>query len=201
MFDGRLRPLVDATTASMARWLHRRGAGAQSVTLATFALGLCGAVAIALGAPVLGLALLLINRIGDGVDGAVARIEGPTDRGGYFDIVLDFVIYGAVPLAFAVADPARNALAAAFLLAAFLANGVAFLAFAIMAQKRALETHAQGPKAFYFIAGLAEGTETIVAFVLMCLFPEAFAMIAFGFALLCAVSAAARIAWAWKVLS
>jgi hypothetical protein len=38
----------------------------------------------------------------------------------------DFMFYASIPLAFALSDPARNALAAATLIASFLANGGAF---------------------------------------------------------------------------
>jgi phosphatidylglycerophosphate synthase len=200
MLDQRLRPWIDRRTATGARWLRNRGVTADRITLSGLALGLLGAAAIALGQPLLGLALFLLNRLGDGLDGAAARMDCATDRGGYLDIVADFLVYAAVPLAFAVADPARNALTAAVLLAAFIANGVAFLAFAVLAEKRGLETRTQGPKSFYFLAGLAEGFETIVAFALMCIFPEWFAMIAMSFAGLCFVSAVARIAMAWRVL-
>lgn len=200
MLDRRLRPWIDRRTAKGARWLRQHGVTADLITLGGLALGLLGAAAIAIGQPLIGLTLFLLNRLSDGLDGAVARGDGATDRGGYLDIVADFLVYAAVPLAFAIVDPVRNALAAAVLLAAFIANGVAFLAFAILAEKRRLETRAQGPKSFYFLAGLAEGVETIVAFALMCIFPEWFAMIAMGFAGLCFVSASARILMAWRVL-
>ncbi len=55
-----------------------------------------------------------------------------------------------------------------------------------------------GEKSLYFTAGLAEATETIVVFVLFCLFPAAFAPIAYVFAALTLVTAAARILLAWR---
>lgn len=200
MLDRHLRPGIERRIAVSARRLHGRHVSAQQITFTGLACGLLGAVAIAWGMPWLGLGLFLLNRLADGFDGAVARLEGATDRGGYLDIVADFLVYAAIPLAFAVADPARNALAAAFLLAAFLANGVAFLAFAILAEKRGLETRAQGQKSFYFLAGLAEGFETIAAFALMCIFPTWVAIIAMGFAMMCIVSAVARMMTAWRAL-
>jgi phosphatidylglycerophosphate synthase len=112
---------------------------------------------------------------------------------GFIDIVCDFLVYAAIPLAFAIADPPANALAAAALLASFIASGVTFLAFATLAAKRGLTTAAQGPKSIYYLAGLAEGAETIIVFAAMMLWPAWFPALAFGFAGLCAVSAAARI--------
>ena len=202
MFDARLRPLVDRLTAPVAAAMARAGVSANAVSIAGAALGLAGAGLIVFGMPLAGLLLFLVGRVADGLDGAVARLNprGATDFGGYLDIVLDFLVYGAVPLAFAILAPEANGLAAAFLLASFLANGVAFLAFAVTAEKRGLTSRAQGSKSFYFLAGLAEGTETILVFALMCLFPAAFAWLAVMFAVVCLVSAGARIAHARRML-
>ena len=51
-----------------------------------------------LAAQAYGVALLLIllNRVMDGLDGAVARHAGATDFGGYLDIVCDFLFYSGV---------------------------------------------------------------------------------------------------------
>lgn len=200
MLDSRLRPLIDPPLARAAAHLVARGVGADQVTLAAFALGMAAAVAIALGAPLLGLVLIVASRLGDGLDGAVARLTTKTDRGGYLDIVLDFAFYAAIPLAFAAADPPANALPAAFLLASFLANGAAFLAFAIMAEKRGLRTAAQGEKSLYYAMGLVEGTETIAFFCLFCVLPTWFGWLATAMALACLVSAIARIVAAYWVL-
>ena len=199
MLDAKLRPWIDPALGLAGRWLSERGIQADQVTVAGFAVGMAAATAIATGAFTLGLALIALNRIADGLDGAVARVRAPTDRGGFLDLALDFIFYAAIPLAFAIADPVRNALPAAFLLAAFLANGAAFLAFAIVASKRGLATSAQGLKSIYYVAGLAEGSETIAIFVAFCLWPAAFPWLAVAFAGLCAVSAAARVIAGWQV--
>lgn len=200
MLDSRLRPLIDVPLARMAALLVARGITADQVTLAAFAAGMAAALAIALGAPLAGLALILAGRLGDGLDGAVARLTRKTDRGGYLDIVLDFVFYAAVPLAFAVAAPAVNALPAALLLASFLANGSAFLAFAIMAEKRGLHTVAQGEKSLFYAMGVVEGAETIAFFCLFCLLPTWFPWLAAVMAVACLVSATARIVAAYRAL-
>ena len=200
MLDAVARPLVDAVLDPAGRWLAHRGIAADYVTIAGFVLGLAAAAAIALGHPMIGLGLIACNRVADGFDGAIARATGPTERGAFLDIALDFVFYAAIPLAFAVHDPDRNALAAACLLGSFVANGCAFLAFATIAAKRGLTTSAQGAKSIYYLAGLAEGTETIAAFTAFCLWPSIFAWGAYGFAAICCVSALARIAIGWKTL-
>ncbi|CAJ1369857.1 unnamed protein product [Effrenium voratum] len=156
-------------------------------------MGMGAAVAIAAGYFLLGFVLIAFNRIADGLDGAVARATRKTDLGGYLDITLDFVFYGVIPLAFALQDPAANALPAAALLCSFYANGSAFLAFAIMAERRGLSTDRQGQKSLYYLGGLAEGTETIALFLLMALLPDWFPVLAWAFAAVCFVSAGARV--------
>lgn len=201
MFDARLRPLIDPPMNALGARLARAGVSADQVTWAGFALGIAGCGAIVLGWFALALALILVSRLADGLDGAVARATVKTDRGGFLDIVLDFIFYGAVPLAFAWSDPAANALAAATVLLAYFANGSAFLGYAIMAAKRGEETSAQGQKSLFYLAGLAEGFETILITCLWCLAPTWFAPLAYAYAALVAASAAARIAHAARVLS
>ena len=192
-----LRPLLDATAARLVR----AGIGADAVTLAAGALGLLAAAAIAAGAPLAGLALILASQLADGLDGAVARLTTPTDRGAFLDIVLDFVFYASVPLAFALADPAANALPAALLLAAFIGTGSSFLAFAALAAKRGLASAAYPDKGFYYLGGLTEATETLLCFAAMCLFPAAFPWLAGAFAALCGITLLARIAAGWRLLA
>lgn len=189
-----LRPLI----VRAARVLCHLGVSADTLTWTGFALGLGAAAAIATGHFLTGLALLLASRLMDGLDGAVARATQPTDRGGFLDITLDFVFYASIPLAFAVADPDANALAAAVLLASFIGTGSSFLAFAIVAEKRRLQSLAFPDKSFYFLGGLTEATETLIAFAAMCLWPQWFAPIAYGFAALCAITTALRIGWGYS---
>ena len=199
MLDRRLRTLVDPTLARIAAGLAKSGINADAVTIAGCICGLVGAVLIGFGMPLAGLAAFLAGRVLDGLDGTIARLTAATDRGGFLDIVCDFLVYAAIPLAFAYADPASNALAAAVLLASFLANGTAFLAYALMAERRGIAAPSDN-KSFHFLAGLAEGTETIIAFSLFCLFPAAFPILALIFAGVCVVSAGARIVLGWRLL-
>jgi phosphatidylglycerophosphate synthase len=189
-----LKPLL----ARAATGLVRGGVSADALTFTGFGLGLAAATAIAFGHFLAGLALLLLSRLMDGLDGAVARATSPTDRGGFLDITLDFLFYAAIPLAFALADPAANALPAAVLLASFIGTGSSFLAFAIVAAQRGLTSTALPDKSFYFLGGLTEATETLVAFVAMCLWPSWFPQIAYGFAALCALTTALRIVWGYR---
>jgi phosphatidylglycerophosphate synthase len=184
----------------LARPLARAGIAADWITIAGLAVGFAGATAIALGHPLAGLALILPSRLLDGLDGAVARLGTPTDRGAFLDIALDFLFYASVPLAFAIADPGANALAAATLLAAFVGTGSSFLAFAVLAERRGIADTRLPNKGFYYLGGLTEATETLACFAAMCLFPGFFPHLALGFAALCAVTTVTRILAGWRML-
>ena len=93
---------------------------------------------------------------------------------------------------FALARP-ENAVPAAFLILSFVGTGTSFLAFAIVAAKRGLASEDRGRKSLYYLGGLTEGTETIVVFVIFCLFPSVFPALAYVFAALCWLTTAARV--------
>lgn len=193
MLDGWARARIDPLLDVIGSRFAAAGASANTITLASFAVGMAAAIAIAQGWFLTGLVLLVASRLGDGLDGAVARIKGETDLGGYLDIVLDFAFYGAIPIGFVLADPAANAVAGAVLVFAFYVNGASFLAYAIIAEKRKLETGARGAKSFFFTTGLAEATETLAVFVAFCLFPSWFSPIAYVFAAVTFYTALSRI--------
>ena len=200
MLDRALTALIRAPLVAAARRLVAWGVGADAITLAGFGLGLAGAACIATGSFQSGLITLLASRLMDGLDGAVARLTQPTDRGAFLDITLDFLFYASIPLAFALADPLNNALAAAVLLAAFMGTASSFLAFALLAERRGLKSEAYPNKGLYYLGGLAEASETLICFVLMCLWPARFALFAYGFAALCGLTVVGRLLAGWRTL-
>ena len=198
MFDRRLIEMQNRMLAPPARWLARRNVSADAITVAGFAIGLCALPLLAWSAFLPALAAILVNRLCDGLDGAVARLRGPTDRGAFLDIALDFFFYGTVPLGFALADPGANSVPAAVLLLSFVGTGSSFLAFAAISHKRGQPIAPYPGKGLQFVGGLTEGAETIAAFAAMCIFPQWFPVIAFAFAAACMVTAAMRWWWGWK---
>ena len=200
MFDAKLRPLIDPPLNALGRKLAGAGVTANALTFTGLALGLAGAAAIASGHIGWGLALICANRLLDGLDGAVARARGPTDLGGYFDILADFAFYVAVPLGFGLLAPA-NAVPALLLVASFVLTGVSFLAFAVIAAKRGATTEAHGKKSFFYSTGLAEGAETIAVFIAMCAAPAWFGAIAYAYAGLCVLTVFQRSAMAVSAFS
>jgi phosphatidylglycerophosphate synthase len=191
MFDAKLRPLIDPPLNALGRRVAALGISANTVTLAGMIVGLGAGAVIAQGHFAAGLALVLLGRMLDGLDGAVARATRITDFGGYLDSVADFAFYIAVPIGFAFAA-AENMPFALLLIASFTLTGISFLSFAVLAAKRGLETSDHGQKSFFYNTGLAEGAETILAFILMCLLPGHFALIASVYAILCLLTVIQR---------
>jgi phosphatidylglycerophosphate synthase len=200
VLDRAFNALAQRPLHRTAQWLHARGVRADAVTVAGFAVGLVALPLIATGHPLWALAAMAANRLGDGLDGALARLGTPTDRGAFLDIAFDFLFYASVPLGFALANPAANALPAAVLLFAFMGTGSSFLAFAVLAARRGLASAAFPQKGFYYLGGLTESTETMATFVLMCALPNWFGPLAYGFAALCGLTTATRLVWGARVL-
>lgn len=195
--------MLDRYSIKIIRWPltqiaalpNKLGVTANHITLTGFVIGLLALPALILEEYLWALAFILINRIFDGLDGAVARMQGITDCGGFLDITLDFLFYSMIPFGFVLANPEANGIAGAFLIFSFMGTGSSFLAFAIMAGKRQIDNPVYKSKSLYYLGGLTEGTETIACFVLFCLLPQHFATIAFIFGALCWFTTATRI-WA-----
>lgn len=198
MLDRAATALIKPVVQALARRLAALGLSANVITVLGFVLGLFAAALIAQQAYGWGALAILVSRCCDALDGAVARIHGASDRGGFLDICLDFIFYACIPLGFAFAAPQHNALAAAVLLTAFVGTGSSFLAFAAIAAKRGLQSNAYPNKSFYFLGGLTEGSETLGCFIAMCYWPQHFAVLAYGFAALCALTTLTRLYWGWR---
>jgi phosphatidylglycerophosphate synthase len=199
MLDGWIRRRIDPPLDRAGRSLAQAGISADAVTMLGLGAGLGAALMIGLRLDTGAFILFVLNRLLDGLDGAVARATRRTDRGGLLDIVCDFAIYGAVPAAFALREPAAFAVPAAILLFSFYVNGASFLAFAAVAAKRGMTGSSRGVKSIYFTAGFMEGTETILFFAAMMLMPAWFPVLAYAFAGLTFMSALARMTLAWTV--
>ena len=184
MLDRHLHPRLKPVLNAAAGLLDRPAISPDGLTLFGFAIGVLALPFLALGWYPAALAAIVLNRLLDGLDGALARRRGLTDAGGFLDISLDFLFYALVPSGFILADPAHNALAGGWLLFAFIGTGSSFLAFAALAAKHQIDNPGYAHKSFYYLGGLTEGTETIALFVLSCLFPASFAWLAWMFAVL-----------------
>ncbi len=191
MLDSRIRPLIDPPLNAIGAQMVRLGITANPVTIAGAVIGIGAGVAIGYRYYLLGLALVLLSRLFDGLDGAIARATVQTNFGGYLDIVSDFAFYVAVPIGFGFAAT-HNLPFALILVGSFTLTGISFLAYAVIAAKEGRETDAHGKKSFFYNSGLAEGTETIIAFVLMCLLPQYFAVLAMIYSAMCVITVIQR---------
>lgn len=176
------------------------GLTANQVTLMSFLIGMLALPALAHGHYLWALIAILLNRFGDGLDGAIARQQGVTDAGGYLDISLDFIFYSAVPFGFLLADPAQHGAAAGLLMLTFMGTGATFLAFAAIAGRRGIDNPRYPSKSLHYMGGLTEGFETIVVFTLLCLVPQWFNPIAYGFAVLCWITTISRLYAGYQTL-
>lgn len=200
MIDAALQPLQRRMLSPPGKWLVARGIGADHITIAGFLIGVLSVPALAFGAFEVALLFLLVNRLADGLDGTVARMSKPTDRGAYLDIALDFAFYALFPLGFALSEP-EYALPAAVLIASFVGTGSSFLAFATIAGKRGLTASSYPQKGIYYLGGLTEGFETIAVFVAMCLLPDMFPILAYAYAAACMLTTALRWRQGWLAFS
>ncbi len=160
----------------MNRWgkyLAQNNISASSITLFGFIIGMMSVNFLAMNMYFEALLCILINRLCDCLDGAVARYEGITDFGKFIDAALDFIFYAGVIFGFALADVEQNAAAACFLLFAFMSSATTMLAYGVI-DKNAEELK-QSP---FYLAGLAQGFETLCSFVALCIAPFAFQPIA-----------------------
>jgi phosphatidylglycerophosphate synthase len=200
MLDRHITPLIRPSVEAIARSLVQRGIHADHVTLAAFGIGLFAMVCIAFHAYWVAAILILVSRLCDALDGAVARQSEATDAGGFLDIALDFLFYAGIVLAFAFAAPRTNALPAAVLLTAFVGTTSSFLAFAALAAKRGITSMEYPDKSFYFLGGLAEATETLLFFIAMCIWPRYFQPLAYAFAFICTITTFTRIVGGYETL-
>jgi phosphatidylglycerophosphate synthase len=192
MFDATIQRFIARPLDSAGRKLARTGITANAITLLGAALAAPLIFALAAGSYITALVLLALNRLLDGLDGAVARATHRSALGGYLDIVADYLFYAGVPLGFALAAPSNNGVAAAALLAGFLLTCSSFLAYAALAAQAGIEAEPERQKSFLYSRGLMEGTETIAFFVAMMLWPSRFALFAWIFVALCVVTALQR---------
>lgn len=198
MFDVALRRLVDPTLIRVATWVAGARISANTLTISGAVLGLSAAFFVAQSNFAAALVFILLNRIFDGVDGALARINGATEFGGYLDAVCDYAFYLSIPIAFGLLASV-NQLPALLLVASFTLTAVSFLTFAAIAARYTSDNGAHGPKAFFYSTGLMEGGETIAFFLLFCLFPALFPTLAIVFAVLCLLTVVQRLVLASRV--
>jgi phosphatidylglycerophosphate synthase len=188
VFDHFLRAQKDRLLAPIARRVGRRLSPA-AITVLAFAAGIGAAYAVARRAYGLALGLWWANRFLDGFDGTLARVSGTASEfGAYLDIVLDFVVYAAIPIGLAIASPdPRASLATILLVASFYVNAASWMALSA--------TPDQSPP------GLIAGAETVVFYSLFLVLPGQLVLLIRVMTVLVALTAVQRIVWAVRHLA
>lgn len=202
MFDLLLRPVKEQLLAPVARAIGGR-VSPMAVTIAGFVVGMVAAVFTARGAYVVGLACWLLNRLLDGLDGSLARAQGSQSAfGGYVDIVLDFMVYAALPIAFVVASPRMPlALAALLLLGSFFVNAASWMYLAALLEQRSLGARANAElTSITMPEGVVGGTETALFYALFLLLPGRLVPLFCIMATLVFASVAQRLVWSARRL-
>jgi len=193
MFDAQIRRATAPVADSAGRRLAERGIRPGLLTCVGWVLGVGACVSAGLALWPVALGLWLSNRLLDGLDGPVARARGATDLGGFLDVVADFSIYAGFVVGVAVAVPQAR-IACLVLLFTYYVSGTALLARASLAEHRPAAAARPDGRSLRLVGGLAEGTETILVYVLFCLFPASAAGIAWAFAGIVGITAVQRVA-------
>lgn len=203
-----LAPLADVAARRLGADAGMRLSGAAVVA------GVASALLAAGGAFAWALALWLLNRTLDGLDGEAARRQGrSSDRGGYLDLVFDGLVYAAVPLgaAWGRAAPPEIAtdpslvwtwVALGLLLGAYYVNLGTHAFLAALLEKRGRGADVRGEATSMTMpAGLVEGAETVVLVALMLAFPQLLTAWFLVTAAAVAATAAQRAWWASRRLA
>ncbi|WP_420643217.1 CDP-alcohol phosphatidyltransferase family protein [Candidatus Leptofilum sp.] len=199
MFDERMRLVKDTVFNPVAELVQVVPPWLFSV------MGLIAGIGAALAAwqqsYLLAVLLWWLNRILDGLDGAVARVsDSQSDFGGYLDIIIDYVVYAAVPigLAFGQMETAVT-YALIFLLSTFYVNGASWMYLAAILEKRSHQpTHRL--TSVVMPAGLVGGTETIVFYSAFLIFPSVLLWLFSLMGLLVVITIVQRLVWASRHL-
>jgi phosphatidylglycerophosphate synthase len=202
MFDRYLRHMVDFWLAPVARALGPR-LSPTVITVIAFAAGIGSAAAAFDGPAGVALALWIVNRILDGLDGTQARVhhrESPF--GAYLDIVLDFLVYAAIPVALSArAATQEMAFAGLMLVASFYVNAASWMYLAAILEQRREGAATRGERtAVTMPPGLIGGAETVAFYAAFFLWPAQQRWLFYAMAALVVMTAVIRLIWAARRL-
>lgn len=201
MLDHVLRGYKDRLLRPLAVALGR--VSPNAITLLALVIGLTAAVLAARQMYVLALALWLVNRILDGLDGMLARTTWQqSDFGGYLDIVADFVVYAALPIGlFLGRATADLGISLALLLGSFYVNAASWMYLSAILEKRRAGAGVRGELTTVTMpAGLVGGTETILFYAAFLIWPGALPWLFLTMAGLVLLGVIQRLGWARRHL-
>ena len=192
MLDQKFNLILKPILTKIAKILIKSGYSSNQITLFGFILGIFCFIFLSFGMIYIALSFFILNRIFDGIDGTIARHTKPTDLGGFYDIISDFLIYALLPFGFILFNN-DNFLSMSLLLTSFIGTSSTFLTAAWIVEKNKIQISQLSKKSFYYSEGLIEGTETVFLFILMFIFYDVASIIAWIFAALCFITVVLRI--------
>lgn len=198
MLDPYCRKIFDPMLSAAGSKIARLGVSANMITLTGLFMGFVAMALIVNQYFYLAFIFIVLNRLCDCLDGAVARHFPANNFGGFLDIVCDMVIYAGIVFA-AGFSSTDKIVGSAFLLFSFVGPISSFLAYAIIAEKMQHSTSVRGVKSFYYSAGLCEGVETALVLMMLCLLEQYHNHICFVYGILCWLTTVQRALLAWKV--
>ena len=181
----------------LAKLLVKIKISANAVTFIGFIVGLLAINFLALESYGWALLCILFNRFCDVLDGAVAKEGKITVFGVFLDATLDYVFYAGVVFGFALANSGQNAVAASFLMFGLMSSACALLAYAIVAYQNKIQTTSQINESPFYLGGFAQGFETFVALVILCIVPHLFVPIAITLGIFCFIKAVSIVSSAY----
>ena len=197
MLDSSVRKHLDQPLDRLGAALESAGITPNQMTGFGLLIGIGACVLVASGRWYLGLGMWLLNRLVDGLDGPLARRVGPTELGGFYDIMADFAIYGGIVVAIGWHVPDAR-IAALVVFVAYYLNGAGFLAWSSIAERLERDS---GARTFHFPKSLAEGTETIVVMSVILLLEPWAPELLWVWAAMVAISVVQRVVYVRRALT
>lgn len=204
MFDQIGRPIKEKLLTPFIKRLGMK-IHPNAVTLFAFSLGIYSVILILKGQLISALVFWLLNRLFDGIDGTIARVtDKQTDFGGYLDLILDFIIYAAVPISLYYyqltaensSDPTALSISLACLLASFYVNTASWMVPAALIEKRGRPSNTT--TSIEMPSGIIEGTETILFYSLFLLFPSFLLELFWIMTILTWITILHKLFWVWR---
>ncbi len=200
-----LRPIKERVLSPLAVVAGRR-VSPMAVTIAAFVAGMMAALFAARAMEGAALAAWIMNRLLDGFDGTLARTQKTqSDLGGYVDLLLDFIVYAAIPIALVAGAPVASGRAltvpALVLLGVFYVNAASWMYLSAVLEMRGAGARARGELTSVTMPeGLIGGTETIVFYTLFFVWPAQLGLLFMLMSVLVSMTIGQRLWWATRSL-
>jgi len=204
MLDNFTRPFKDKILKPFVIFLSKF-LSPNAISIISFLFALVSMWSILQTKLAMAFAFWVLNRVFDGLDGAVARYSNrQSDWGGYLDIMLDFVTYALIPLIFTqvFGRGELSWIALSIMLALFYINGASWMYLSALLEKRSAGSLSRGGQTSVSMpSGLVEGTETIIIYSLFYIFPNRLELLYYIMSLALVPGIIFRLVWAKKNLN